>query len=86
MGEAFQGRGSGVYKGEGWGKLPGEEEACPFRKGRVQLPFVGPWQPPWSPWCLGALVPSCQHQGPLSVSPLQPPVGSLLPGPCQRET
>lgn len=44
--EAFQGRGSGVYKGEGWGKLPGEEAACPFRKGRVQVPFLGPWQPP----------------------------------------
>ena len=28
--------GSSVYEGEGWGQLPGEEEACPFRKGRYQ--------------------------------------------------
>lgn len=47
MAEAFRGR--GVYEGEGWGKLPGEEEACPFRKCKVQVPFLGLQQPPSEP-------------------------------------
>lgn len=41
--------GSSVYEGEGWGQLPGEEEACPFRKGRVQVPFLGLQQLPSEP-------------------------------------
>lgn len=58
----------------------GEEEACPFRKAGYKSLSWDFSSPPRSPWCLGALVPSCQCQEPPSISALHRPVGSLLSG------
>lgn len=78
--------------------LPRQGHQCegmssPVGRGGVPSQVAGKGHQPWDlsssslgPWCLGALVPRCQHQELLSIPVLRLTIGSLLSGPCQNET